>query len=320
MNRRTLCRNAIAASLAARTWEPLDAKDQGWSFVTVDDQVRILRNDMPIATFVIRHPKIRRPFFQDIFTPGGMRVTRPIPPDPLSEDIDHDTMHPGLWLAFGDLNGVDYWRHKADVRHVRYSKPIAVENDALTFDVENHWLDVNGIDVICREFARYRFSSIGPDAVLDWNSKLMTDLAAIKLGHQEEMGLGVRLTRPLTVKKGTGRIDCSNGGVDEKGTWGRHAIWWAASVPASGDSKKNESLRRGVQILAKCDPGVRPFWGHTRDYGLIVANPSPLPGSGVDAISIPAHGPLEFRFRIRLFDAADPDFATWADAHPFRNT
>ena len=25
-------------------------------------------------------------------------------------------MHPGLWLAFGDLNGIDFWRNKAPVR------------------------------------------------------------------------------------------------------------------------------------------------------------------------------------------------------------
>ncbi|MBI1324808.1 hypothetical protein GC170_16705 [bacterium] len=318
MNRRSLCRNAIAGSFALRAWNSIEANSPGWSFVTGDDRISILRNAMPIAAYVTRHPKIRRPFFQDIFTPGGMRITRPVSPDPASESTDHDTMHPGIWLAFGDLNGCDYWRNKAEVRHVRFSKPVTVENGVLTFEVENHWLDHIGTEVKLREFARYRFTSIGPDVVLDWNSKILTDREAIRLGHQEEMGLGIRLTRPLTVKNGTGRIDCGNGGVDEKGTWGKHASWWAASVPAI--SKPGDSnLRRGIQILAKCDPGDRPFWGHTRDYGLIVANPSPRPGSGVDSITIPASMPLEFRFRIRLFDSADPAFAAWADDHPIRN-
>jgi len=318
MNRRTFGRNAIAASLAAQAWISNEAGVTGWSFVAGADRIEILRNDRPIATFVTRHSKIRRPFFQDIFTPGGMRITRPNPPDPATEDPDHDTMHPGLWLAFGDLNGVDYWRNKAEVRHVRYSKPVSTENDALTFEVENHWLDVSGTAVNCREFASYRFTSIGPDAVLDWSSKFVIDHGELRLGHQEEMGLGIRLTRPLTVKKGKGRIDCDHGGVDEKGTWGRQASWWAASVPSNASQEKAIS-RSGVQVLEKCDPGDRPFWGHTRDYGLIVANPSPLPGSGVDSISIPSASPLEFNFRIRLFDSADPGFAAWADAHPIRN-
>jgi len=26
-------------------------------------------------------------------------------------------MHPGLWLAFGDLGGADFWRNKARVKH-----------------------------------------------------------------------------------------------------------------------------------------------------------------------------------------------------------
>lgn len=318
MNRRTLVRNVITASLAAGMSESLAAENSAWSFVSDDDRVRILRNDIPVATFVTRHPKIRRPFFQDICTPGGMRITRPVTPDPAFEATDHDTMHPGLWLAFGDLNGCDYWRNKAEVRHIRYSKPVTVENGALTFEVENHWLDQTGAEVKFREFASYRFTSIGADAVLNWTSKFVTDQESIRLGHQEEMGLGIRLTRHLTVKNVTGRIDCGNGGVDEKGTWGKQASWWAASVTAKA-GMGNSNSRSGIQILAKCDPGDRPFWGHTRDYGLIVANPSPRPGSGVDSISIPASMPLEFRFRIRLFDSADPGFAAWAADHPIRN-
>lgn len=318
MNRRSVFRNAIAASFALRAWNSIEANSPGWSFVTGDDRIDILRNDMPIASYVTRHPKIRRPFFQDIFTPGRMRITRPIPPDPISEDSDHDTMHPGLWLAFGDLNGCDYWRNKAEVRHVSYSKPVMIGNESLTFEVENHWLDITGTEANCREFARYRFSSIGPDVVLDWTSKFMTDRPAIRLGHQEEMGLGIRLTRPLTVKKGKGRIDGGNGGVDEKGTWGKQASWWAASVPAS-TGRGEKDARSGIQVLAKFEPGDRPFWGHTRDYGLIVANPSPLPGAGVDAISIPSETSMKFHFRIRLFDSAYPGFAAWADEHPIRD-
>ena len=312
MNRRNFHRNAIRAAIAANASRPLLANAQGWSIRNGADRMSILRDGRPIATYVTRHPKIRRPFFQDIYTPGGMRATRPLPPDPNAEDTDHDTMHPGLWLAFGDLNGLDYWRNKAEIRHIRFVEQGTAENDRLFFETENHYLDAAGANVICREIARFEFRMVGRDFRLDWTSTLSTDLPELRFGHQEEMGLGLRLTRPLTVKKGEGRIDCSNGGVDEKGTWGQKAQWWAASVPGLPDPTTGNSTRRGIRIQAVFEPGDRPFWGHTRDYGLIVANPTPRPGAGVDSISIPSKTPVVFRFRIRLFDAAAPDFAAGA--------
>ncbi len=312
MNRRSFHRGVMLTGLAAASSRPLLADKQGWSMHNETDRLSILREGRPVATYVTRHPKIRRPFFQDIFTPGGMRITRPIPPDPATEDTDHDTMHPGLWLAFGDLNGLDYWRNKAEIRHIRFVEQGTAERDRLFFETENHYLDAAGENVICREIASFVFRPLGPDIMIDWTSNLSTDLPELRFGHQEEMGLGLRLTRPMTVKKGQGRIQCSNGGIDEKGTWGQQAKWWVASVPGLPDPTKNNSTRRGIGIQAVFEPGDRPFWGHTRDYGLIVANPTPRPGSAVNSISIPSKTPAIFRFRIRLFDSAAPDFGAWA--------
>lgn len=315
MNRRRFYRGMIMSGIAARASLPLLANSPGWSLRSEADRLSILRDGRLIATYVTRHPKIRRPFFQDVFTPGGTRLTRPLPPDPAEDDTDHDTMHPGLWLAFGDLNGVDYWRNKAEVRHMRFIEQGTAENDRLFFETENHYLDAAGKNVICREIASFVFRPIGRDLVLDWTSTLTTDLPEMRFGHQEEMGLGLRLSRPFTVKKGDAHINCSSGGIDEKGTWGKQAKWWAASVPGLTDPAIGRPTRRGIQILAAFEPGDRPFWGHTRDYGLIVANPSPRPGMGVDSISIPSKMPVEFRFRVRLFDSASQDFAAWASNH-----
>jgi hypothetical protein len=230
------------------------------------------------------------------------------------DDADHDTMHPGLWLAFGSLNGLDYWRNKAEIRHVRYMESPVIENDVLYFETENRYIDMAGENPVCRETTRFEFRKIGSDIVLDWVSKFTSVRNEIRFGHQEEMGLGVRLARPMTVKKGSGRIDSSFGGVDEKGTWGKTASWWAASIPVPA---KGSKFRSGIQILPKFDPGDKPFWGHTRDYGLIVANPSPLPGSNLDSIAVSTANPVELHFRIRLFDSESPDLASWASEHGF---
>src|SRR5690348_7367993 len=66
--------------------------------------------DVTIATYVPHDDKTQRPYFKDLMTPSGVRVTRPHPPVKGQDPEDHPDMHPGLWLAFSDLGGRDFWR------------------------------------------------------------------------------------------------------------------------------------------------------------------------------------------------------------------
>ena len=45
--------------------------------------------------------------------PAG-EVTRTHPPGD-GDATDHATMHPGVWLAFGNISGEDFWRNKARI-------------------------------------------------------------------------------------------------------------------------------------------------------------------------------------------------------------
>ena len=124
------------------------------------------------------------------------------------------------------------------------------------------------------------------------------------------MGLGVRLATPLCVKTGHGQLHNSQGGTNEKETWGKEAKWWAASMPSTGANPKN--LRSGIQIIAQNSNSLK-FWGHTRDYGLIVANPTPRPDQNLDSIELPADKPLKMQFRILLFENIKPEFEKWGE-------
>ena len=82
--------------------------------------VKIFVGDAVFAEYVYRDDKILRPYLRHLQPPGGPRVTRDHPPIPGRDAVDHDRMHPGLWLGFGDLGGQDYWRNQAKVRHERF--------------------------------------------------------------------------------------------------------------------------------------------------------------------------------------------------------
>ena len=58
---------------------------------------------------------------------------------------DHATMHPGVWLAFGDINGEDFWRNKARIEHVAFTAEPAVAEGRLTFATENRLIAQDGM-------------------------------------------------------------------------------------------------------------------------------------------------------------------------------
>ncbi len=78
------------------------------SFDVQTDSVAIDVGGKPLATYVFRDAKILRPYLVHVRAPSGVQVTRNHPPVEGADRTDHDTMHPGIWLAFGDISGVDF--------------------------------------------------------------------------------------------------------------------------------------------------------------------------------------------------------------------
>src|SRR5262245_2261495 len=71
----------------------------------------------PFWKYHFKDARIKRPFLAHLHAPDGTQVTRNHPPK-AGDAGDHDTMHPGLWLAFGDLGGADFWRNNGTVTFV----------------------------------------------------------------------------------------------------------------------------------------------------------------------------------------------------------
>lgn len=117
---------------SARAAERNGSKN-GFTFESRDGAVAISFTGRRVAEYIDRDDKIPRPYFARLHAPDGIQVTRNHPPVPGQDATDHDTMHPGVWLAFGDINGHDFWRNRATIRHERFIDPPAVRGDRLTF-------------------------------------------------------------------------------------------------------------------------------------------------------------------------------------------
>jgi len=190
-------------------------------------------------------------------------VTRHHPPREGIDIDDHATFHPGLWLAFGDLGGADFWRNKAQVKHIEFIKPPITQERRASFIVRNDYMSDHL--KICEEVCEYTFLVRPAGILILWDSQFRSEGGPFYFGDQEEMGLGLRVATPIAVKSEQGgRILDSEGRKNEKMIWGKTATW----CDYSGWIDKTFV---GVTIMP--DPGnVRPCWWHTRDYGFVAAN------------------------------------------------
>lgn len=236
---------------------------QEFAFTEQPDRLVITHAARPVAHFVFKDDKILRPYFAHVHTPDGIQVTRTHPPAAGKDAVDHDAMHPGLWLAFGDVSGNDFWRNKAAMRHERFVTAPAVKVGQLTFATESSLLATNQTK-LATLVSRVVLSRVGAGFLLTWEAGFTPMADGFYFGDQEEMGFGVRVATELTEKKG-GVITSSGGATTAKGTWGKTANWCDYSGVLG-------ERRVGIAVLADAR-NSRPSWFHNRDYGLMVANP-----------------------------------------------
>lgn len=227
-----------------------------------------------VAEYVYVDDSIPRPYFTRLHSPQGVQVTRNHPPVVGQDSMDHPEFHPGVWLAFGDLNGADNWRLKARVEHVRFVQRAKTENGVLSFATENRYLDSVG-EVVCQSRTRHTLEQASLGLLVTYDVTFYGD-ASFTFGDQEEMGLGFRVATPLRVEAtgpdpampGTGAMIADGGRQGSQAIWGQPAAWLDYRGQINGEPA-------GLALF--CHPGnFRPSRMHARDYGFVCANPFAL--------------------------------------------
>ncbi|HMO86625.1 MAG TPA: PmoA family protein [Lacipirellulaceae bacterium] len=243
------------------------------AFESTPGRLRISVGDEPWGDYVYDDPVIVRPHFANLHAAGGVPVTRTQPPVAGRDLVDHPTFHPGLWLAFGDLNGADNWRLHAGIEHVEFAEAPHGKAGRGEFAALHRYFD--GADppvALCDELFRCQWVVLPEGTLLTWDSTFSSD-HRVEFGDQEEMGLGLRVATPLRAQRqaegdvpaGRGEIRDADGRRNEREVWGQSARWCDYSGVVDG-------RRAGMTLLCHPD-NFRPSWFHARDRGLLVANP-----------------------------------------------
>jgi len=268
------------------------------SFSKQDNQLLIKAGNRPLATYVFRDDKISRPYFAHVHGPGGTQVTRNHPPVAGTDATDHANYHPGIWLAFGDVSKNDYWRLKARVVHEKFLTEPHGGAGRGSFAVRNRSLSAVAKQTVCHEDFRFQVFITPYGYLLTWQSSFVATAGDFYFGDQEEMGLGVRVATPISVRKG-GRITNADGLVNERGCWGKQADWCDYGGIMNG--------RQVGMTIMTAPTNFRRCWFHARDYGFVTANPfgrKAFTGGEASKVAVPKGKSLRLRFGILLHESS----------------
>jgi len=236
----------------------------GFKYVPTGLQITI--GGKPFASYYTGTSKTPRPYFANVKTPSGVQVSRNHPPIEGKDSMDHDTYHPGIWLTFAGINGNDYWRLKKKTEHEMFiSKPQGGAGKG-TFTVSNFYLDSKDSsgNRIAHEICRYTILVRPSYYILIYDSTISSDESDLVFGDDQEYGLGIRVATPIEERHG-GQILNADGLTGAEDMYGKASDWCDYSGVI--DDKL-------VGMTVMPDPkNFRRSWFHTRDYGLIAANP-----------------------------------------------
>ncbi|MDZ4656104.1 MAG: DUF6807 family protein [Bythopirellula sp.] len=273
-------------------------------------KLRIMLDGQHFADYVFQDPTIPRPYFAAVHAPSGVQVTRNHPPDLAKDVADHPLFHPGIWLSFGILSDLDYWRNAARVEHVDFPEPPASSDEGGVFTSRFRYLDQNDLaKVVCEELFQCRILPRPTGTLIIWDSTFSSE-REFTFGDQEEMGLGIRLATPLRsepqargeIPPGTGTILDAEGRKNGAEVWGHTAPWCDFSGTFDG---------KPVGATLFCHPNnFRPSWFHARDYGLLVANPfgrKAFHQGEVSNVVVKPGEKFHLRYGILLHSDAAPD-------------
>jgi hypothetical protein len=238
--------------------------------------------------------KWAKPILWPLKAPGGIDITRDWPMKKKTPDEKGDHPHQkSAWFCHGDVipegldlkvkssdkrvKGVDFWSEAAGhgrivCTHVGEAKTDRAKGSITT---KNEWRTADGTKIM-DETRTLRLYDFGKARLLVFDIDLHASVYPITFGDTKEGAMGVRVHEQINEKVGKGKLENAEGKVSMKECWGIRSAWCDYSGTLSG-------AKVGITLLD--DPkNPHPAVWHSRDYGLMAANPFGRSKSGFSAV------------------------------------
>jgi len=330
---------ALAMALAAGLRAAPVPADPG---VTVVPHEAARRVDVLVAgqpfTSYIWPDTLKVPTLFPLRTASGTLVTRGFPLEPRAgERVDHPH-HVGLWLNYGNVNGVDFWNNstalpadqQAKMGRVVHRRIVKTSGgaDQGELEVALDWL-LPGDRQILHETADFIFRAGPGRRVVDRISTLTALDTPVVFKDDKEGMFGLRVRReleqrsneavtftdasgrPTTVKAmdntGVSGLYRSSEGKTGDAVWGTRGRWTMLT------GRVDQEAIALVMLDHPGNAGFPTYW-HARGYGLFAANPlgQEIFSKGREKLNftIPPHQSATFRYRLVILnDPTTPDQA-----------
>lgn len=328
-----------AARCSADQTGPDDEKVQ----VTVDENaktVHVTIDGQPFTAYLYVGEPLKKPVLHPIITADGQKVTRGYPIDPQPGERTDHPHHLGMWLNYGDVNGLDFWNNSDAIpaeNADRYGTILhreinAVESgDVGVLEVTMEWVDAAGSPLL-RENTRFEFRGDGHTRMIDRTTTLTALESRVDMTDNKEGMIAVRVARALelpeerptqvvgpdgnpvrvpSIEGITGNYVNSEG-VTGGDVWGKRATWCMLTGTLD---EKPVSL---VLIDHPENVGYPTYW-HARGYGLFSANPlgQAALSDGAETLNFGLEPGASTTFRYRLVVASGSEL-TPAEAEAMR--
>lgn len=229
-----------------------------------------------------------KPYLGPIYTAEGTTYTR----------LDLETKeHPhqrSVFLAVGDVNGVDFWNENAETRGEERHQAIEsmISGSAWGgFTAKNVWCDHKGVPMLDEKRTFTFYNQPESCRYVDVEATFTASYGDVHFGNTKEAGpLGIRVNEEMRADR-TGGFVNAYGARNEAECWGRPASWCDYSGMIEGK-------KYGIAVFDNEDNERYPTTWHIRNYGLFAANNLYFKG-GVD---IPRHYALTYRYRICFYE------------------
>lgn len=261
--------------------------------VPADDRVVVTADGEPFTEYrpAATHDILGTPVCYPIRTAGGAPITRGYPIDPRpNERVDHRN-HVGLRLAYGNVDGIDFWRGRGStpeegrglVEHRTVER--VADGSPAELVVTCDWVG-HGDQHLLSEETTFRFHADEGERTIDRVTRLTAE-RDVDLEDDKEGLFALRTCRELEhPDDGETRLTDENGEPRDEGivhnegvtgeyhssegesgldVWGTRAPWMALEGQIDGEAVT-------VTIMDHPDNVGHPTYWHARGYGLFAAN------------------------------------------------
>lgn len=248
--------------------------------------------------FTTVHLSGRIPYLYPLLGPGGAPMTRGYPMDPGPLDSKDHPHHQSMWVAHGQINGVDFWHDPKAKILLSGEVRIIKDGPGARVHLPLSWIAPDG-GVIMEEERILSFGGHARDRWVDVVCIWTAPKNAVSIGDTKEGTFAIRLNPVLRVagKHAKGSLVNSEG-LMGKQAWGKRARWVSSVGPVAGEDYT-------VTLFDHPSNPRSPTYWHARTYGLIAANPFGLHDfekspKGAGNMTIKAGASITFSHRVLL--------------------